>query len=118
VARSSIAALAAACALAPAPASAISQRPADGTLSPRLAQLSKSTVRSAPRALQAEKLGTAPDGPGSLLRRGNRVLVEVRFDHGAAAGVAMGRAEQGIQDPPQQAHAGDDRARPAHEVKR
>jgi hypothetical protein len=92
VARSSIAALAAACALAPAPASAISQRPADGTLSPRLAQLSKSTVRSAPRALQAEKLGTAPDGPGSLLRRGNRVLVEVRFDHGAAAGVAALRA--------------------------
>jgi hypothetical protein len=44
-------------------------------------------VRSAPLAKQAKALSLATEGPGSLLRDGNRVLVEVRFDHGAAAGV-------------------------------
>lgn len=32
-------------------------------------------------------MSLAVDGPGSLLRDGNRVLVEVRFEHGAAGGV-------------------------------
>lgn len=88
----SIAILALACALAPASAWAIASRPGDGALSPRLAELAKPSVRSAPPAKQAEELSLAAEGPGSLLRDGNRVLVDVRFDHGAAAGVDELRA--------------------------
>ncbi|HEX6665380.1 MAG TPA: S8 family serine peptidase [Solirubrobacterales bacterium] len=58
----------------------------DGDLSPRLAELAKPSVRSAPAAKQAEELSLPAEGPGSLLRKGNRVLVEARFDHGAVAG--------------------------------
>jgi hypothetical protein len=83
----SIAAVAATCALAPATALAAVGPAADGALSPRLAELAKPAVRSAPPARQAQALGLAAAGPGSLVRDGNRVLVEVRFDHGAAAGV-------------------------------
>ncbi len=61
--------------------------PADGNLSPRLAELAKPSVRALPPAKQAARLSVAAGGPGSLLREGNRVLVDVRFDHGAAAGV-------------------------------
>ncbi|HJX32642.1 MAG TPA: hypothetical protein VJ257_00435, partial [Solirubrobacterales bacterium] len=68
-------------------AAAMSVRPSDGDLSPRLAELAKPSIRSAPPAKQARALSVATEGPGSLLREGNRVLVEVRFDHGAAAGV-------------------------------
>ncbi len=71
----------------PAPVSAAPAQPGDGDLSPRLAELAKPAVRSSSQAKQAEELGLAATGPGSLLRDGNRVLVEVRFDHGAAAGV-------------------------------
>jgi hypothetical protein len=46
----------------------------------------------APPARQAKDLSLAVSGPGSLLREGNRVLVEVRFDRGAAAGVEDLRA--------------------------
>ncbi len=81
-----IAALGLAFALTPGSAWAAT-RPGDGDLSPRLAELAKPSVRSASPARQAEKLSLAPEGPGSLLRAGNRVLVEVRFDRGAAAAV-------------------------------
>ncbi|MET0304775.1 MAG: S8 family serine peptidase [Solirubrobacterales bacterium] len=74
-------------AASPASTLASDQRPASGGLSPRLAKLAKPSVRSAPRAEQARKLSLASTGPGSLLRDGNRVLVEVRFDQGAAASV-------------------------------
>jgi subtilisin family serine protease len=80
-----IAALAAACALAPS-AGAKSQ-PAAGDLSARLAELAKPAVRAAPLEKQAAILDVAPSGPGSLVREGNRVLVDVRFDQGAAAGI-------------------------------
>jgi hypothetical protein len=83
----SVAALIATWALAPAMASAAIGRPGDGDLSPRLAELAKPSVRSAPRAEQAARLSVAREGPGSLLRQGNRVLVDVRFDHGAGAGL-------------------------------
>jgi hypothetical protein len=59
----------------------------DGDLSARLAELAKPSVSSAPPARQAKELSLAAEGPGSLLRDGNRILVEVRFDRGAAAGV-------------------------------
>ncbi|HSR94183.1 MAG TPA: S8 family serine peptidase [Solirubrobacterales bacterium] len=76
-----------ACALAPASAAAATSSPSDGDLSPRLAELAKPSVRSAPPAAQARALSVPAAGPGSLLREGNRVLVDVRFDRGAAGGV-------------------------------
>jgi len=89
----SLAALLAACALTPASALAMSAPARDPDLSPRLAELAEPAVRSAPRAEQAALLGLAPSGPGSLLRDGDRVLVDVRFDAGAAESVvALRRA--------------------------
>src|SRR5665811_49438 len=87
-----IVALTLACALAPASAGAAAARPGDGALSARLAELAKPVVRSAPPESQAEGLSLASDGPGSLLREGNRLLVEVSFDRGAAAGAGGLRA--------------------------
>jgi hypothetical protein len=75
------------CAVAPGTARAAANRSGDGDLSARLAELAKPSVRSAPPAQQAKELSLAAEGPGSLLRDGNRVLVEVRFDRGAAAAV-------------------------------
>jgi hypothetical protein len=83
----SIVAFALTCALGQTSAWAAASSTGDGTLSPRLAELAKPALRSASRATQAEALSLAVEGPGSLLREGNRVLVEVGFDHGAAAGV-------------------------------
>jgi hypothetical protein len=54
-----------------------------GPLSPALAALARPAVRSLPPARQARVLGVAPSGPGSLIRRGNRVLVYVRHRTGA-----------------------------------
>jgi hypothetical protein len=84
--RSSIAVLVVAL-LTPASAGAAAGKPSDGNLSPRLAELAKPALRSAPPARQARILSLAADGPGSLVREGNRVLVDVRFGQGAAAGV-------------------------------
>jgi subtilisin family serine protease len=50
-----------------------------------LKTLARPTVRALPAARQADIVGVAPNGPGSLIRRGGRVLVDVRFDHGAIA---------------------------------
>ncbi|HEX7244949.1 MAG TPA: S8 family serine peptidase [Solirubrobacterales bacterium] len=67
--------------------------PGAGNLSPRLAKLARPSVLSAPPSVQADELGLVSEGPGSLLRRGNRVLVYVRFDRGAIAGLrALRRA--------------------------
>jgi hypothetical protein len=83
-ARSSIVALALACAVWAQPATAMSNR-GDGSLSPRLAELAKPAVRTLSPAKQAARLSIASEGPGSLLREGDRVLVDVRFDQGAIA---------------------------------
>jgi subtilisin family serine protease len=64
-------------------------------LSPRLAELASPALRDAPKATQAKALGLAPSGPGSLLRGGTRVLVYVRFDHGAIAALPAIRAAGG-----------------------
>ena len=94
--RLTIAALAFGCLLAaPSTVGARATRPADSELSSRLAELAKPAVRSAPRAKQAAILDVAPSGPGSLLRDGNRVLVDVRFGSGASAGVDDLRAAGG-----------------------
>ncbi|MBS1844831.1 MAG: S8 family serine peptidase [Actinobacteria bacterium] len=53
-------------------------------LSPRLVVLSSPQVRSLGPARQSRRVGLTPSGTGSLLRRGNRVVVEVRFAEGAA----------------------------------
>lgn len=82
----SLAALGLSCVLVSAPAAA-ARRPKSGDLSPRLAELAKPSVRSAPVGKQARELDVAARGPGSLLREGNRVVVEVRFDRGAPAAV-------------------------------
>jgi subtilisin family serine protease len=66
--------------------------PGAGVLSPRLEELSKPVVRSASPAQQAAILGVARSGPGSLVREGDRVLVSVRFDHGAIAALPNLRA--------------------------
>jgi subtilase family protein len=85
--RSSLAALLAACALAPSSALAASAPPGDAALSPRLAELARPALRSASRAEQAARLSLAPSGPGSLLRDGSRVLADVRLDGDAEAAV-------------------------------
>jgi hypothetical protein len=76
----------------PAVASGAVARSSSDVLSSRLAELAKPSVRRAPHAAQARQLGVPAEGPGSLLREGNRVLVEVRFGHGAAAAVEDLRA--------------------------
>ncbi len=84
--------LAFACALAltasQAPDAALASLGEGGELSPRLAALAEPELRSAPPAEQAEQLSLSAEGPGSLLRRGQRLLVDVRFDRGAAAASA------------------------------
>lgn len=74
---------------------AASGRPGGGTLSERLAELAGPDVRGLPAGRQARVLSLAPRGPGSFLRKGNRVLVDVRFDHGAAASTDTLRAAGG-----------------------
>jgi hypothetical protein len=77
-----------ACSAAAVPAAAGAARQSgDGDLSSRLTELAKPAIRSAPPGRQARELSLARQGPGSLLRLGNRVLVEVRFERGAVAGV-------------------------------
>ena len=83
--RLGLAALLALCALVPSSASAMSAPASNPTLSPRLAELAQPGLRSASRATQAGRLSLAAAGPGSLLRDGNRVLVEVRAVDGALA---------------------------------
>ena len=84
--RSAGLAAAAALTFALAPAAA-AQLPAKqgGALSPLLERLAAPALSSDSQARQARALGIARNGPGSLVRRGGRVLVEVGFDHGAIA---------------------------------
>ncbi|HVQ58530.1 MAG TPA: S8 family serine peptidase [Solirubrobacterales bacterium] len=87
--RFSVATLAVACVLMPASApAAIVPKNADEGLSPQLTRLAQPAVRSQSDAKQAALLGVAADGPGSLLRRGGRVVVNIRFAGGAIAGLA------------------------------
>jgi hypothetical protein len=57
----------------------------EGPLSPALTILAKPSVRSLPPAKQARAAGVAVDGPGSLIRDGESVLVDLRFHGGAIA---------------------------------
>jgi hypothetical protein len=93
--RASLAALLAVAALAPAAAAAMSSPAADPGLSARRGELAQPGLRTAPRAEQAAGLSLPLSGPGSLLRDGNRVLVEVRFESGAGLVLPALRAAGG-----------------------
>jgi hypothetical protein len=70
--------------LLPTAAGAVVLAPKDhGPLSPVLQELSKPSLSSKPPAQQAAALGLPATGPGSLIRDGRRVLVDIRFDGGA-----------------------------------
>jgi subtilisin family serine protease len=71
--------------LSPATAVAMVDSVGHGSLAPPLATLAEPAVAAKPPAQQARILGFPAAGPGSLLRRGDRLLVKVRFDHGAIA---------------------------------
>jgi hypothetical protein len=69
-------------ALAAAPTTALGAQASP--LSPRLVVLSSAKVRSLGVARQARRVGLTPSGAGSLLRHGQRVIIDVRFAAGAA----------------------------------
>ncbi len=88
----SLAALLVALALTPGMATARSGPTADSELSPRLAELAQPEVSSLPPHEQARRLDVSIHGPGSLLRLGDHVLVDVRFSAGALA--ALGKLKR------------------------
>lgn len=71
--------------LLPAGAGAVAMGPKrHGPLAPALQKLSRPVVAARSPAQQAAALGLPREGPGSLIREGQRVLVDVRFDGSAA----------------------------------
>jgi subtilisin family serine protease len=85
LARCSLAVAIAAACLPPPAAAAPPRLKERDALSPLLGRLAKPSLRSRPRAKQAAILGVAPSGPGSLVREKGRIVVKVRFEHGAIA---------------------------------
>jgi hypothetical protein len=72
--------------LLPAAAGAVVLSPKQhGPLAPELQKLSRPSLATKPPAQQAAALGLPEEGPGSLIREGPRVLVNVYFDGGALA---------------------------------
>ncbi len=84
--------LMATCAATAAPPAAARYQPGAEGLSPRLLALSRPGLSAASPRRQAETLSLAARGPGSLQRRGNRILAELRFRHGALAALTELRA--------------------------
>lgn len=113
-ARCALVALGAACALAPSSAAAISVSDTDSSLSPRLAELARPALRAAPPDRQAARLGLARSGPGSLLRDGGRVLVEVRFGPGGMAVDALHAAGAEVVHVARRYRTATVAVRPAH----
>ena len=60
---------------------------AAGPLTPELTTLATSAVAAKPPAAQAAGIGFPAEGPGSLAREGNRLIVEAHFGSGAVAAV-------------------------------
>jgi hypothetical protein len=56
-----------------------------GPLSPELSTLASPTLSGAPEAVQDEAIDLPAEGPGSLVREGERVIVEAHFEGGAMA---------------------------------
>ena len=69
-------------ALTPAIAAADLGPPSNPELSSRLSELVKPAIRTAPQRVQAARLSLPRRGPGSLVRNGGQVLVNVRFGPG------------------------------------
>jgi hypothetical protein len=69
--------------LMPATAAAALPDHAASKLSPPLATLADPAVAEEAPAAQDERLGIPSQGPGSLMRQGDRVLVTARFERGA-----------------------------------
>ncbi|HYQ79651.1 MAG TPA: S8 family serine peptidase [Solirubrobacterales bacterium] len=69
-----------------------------GPLAPALAQLARPAVRALPPAPEARALGLARSGPGSLIRRGGRILVYVRHQPGAGTLPGLRAAGASIVD--------------------
>lgn len=65
---------------------------APSALSPRLLSLASPAVRSLSPVQQSRQVGLAARGPGSLLRHGPRVIVDVRFADGVDGGAEAIRA--------------------------
>jgi Subtilase family/Bacterial Ig-like domain len=71
---------------------------AGGVLSTRLAELAAPPLSSASHAEQGRALSLASTGAGSLLRRGDGVVVEVRFDPGAMDATKLRAAGADVLD--------------------
>ena len=68
-----------------APGGAAAAASAEGSLTPELERLSTPELAEASPEEQAEAIGVPVEGPGSLSREGERVVVEAHFDEGALA---------------------------------
>jgi Subtilase family len=66
-----------------APGGAAAASGAEGSLTPELEQLSTPALAEASPEAQAEAIGVPVEGPGSLSREGERVVVEAHFEDGA-----------------------------------
>jgi hypothetical protein len=66
-----------------APGGATAASGAEGSLTPELEQLSTPALAEASPEAQAEAIGVPVEGPGSLSREGERVVVEAHFEGGA-----------------------------------
>ncbi len=64
-----------------------SAAPTSRALAPELSRLASPALRAASPDEQAAALGLPAEGPGSLVREGDRVVVEARFESGAVAAV-------------------------------
>jgi hypothetical protein len=70
-----------------APGAAGAATVAEGPLSAELESLATPEVAGQPVPAQAEAVGLPAEGPGSLSREGDRVVVEASFEGGAIAGL-------------------------------
>ncbi len=70
-----------------APGGAAAAAGAEGSLTPELEQLSAPALAEASPETQAEAIGLPVEGPGSLSREGERVVVEAHFEGGALQGL-------------------------------
>jgi hypothetical protein len=76
------------CVIAPGAAAAADVPAADATLTPELSTLAEPAVAAASEAAQAEAVALPVEGPGSLIREGEDVIVEASFEGGTPARVA------------------------------
>jgi len=83
-----LAALLATCLAAATGAAAAATGTTTGALTPELAQLAEPAIAAKSAPAQAAALGLPAEGPGSLAREGERVVVEAHFEAGA-----LGRLE-------------------------